>query len=242
MSNLRLAPQIAAFLVGIGVLGVPPLAAQPVNAPIERTLTVSGEGHVKAVPDEAQLSAGVVTEARKAASAVAANAKAMNGVFAALRRLGIPNASIQTQDFSVSPQTSGDRSGNAGQKITGYQVSNKVSVTVDDSAKVGPALDALVASGANSLGDISFTIRNPKPLLAEARADAMKDAIARAHTYAAAGGFALGPILAVSEAGVETPQPMTAAPMMRMMAAAPTPVAAGEDRVSAAISVTFEIR
>lgn len=217
-------------------------ASEPAAETFERTITVSGEGQAKAVPNQAHLSAAVVSQARKAADALAANTRAMNGVFAALRRLGIPDKSIQTSDFSVAPQYQTDRSGDTNTKILGYQVSNEVRVTVDDLGKLGPALDALVASGSNSIGSIEFTIRDPKPLLAQARADAMKDAISRAQTYAKAGGFALGPIVSAAEAGVEMPQPVYRAARMAAAPAAAPPMAAGEDTLSASVSVTFAIR
>ena len=229
----------------IAALGFAALAsqgfAQGSGTPVPRTITVSGEGEARAAPDEAHLRAGVVTQARKAAEALAANTRAMNQVFATLKQLGIPDKSIQTSGFNVSPQYASDRNGNSTQAISSYQVSNAVEVTVDDLAKLGPALDALVGSGANSLGSMDFTFRDPGPLMAQARAAAMKDAQARAQTYAAAGGFELGPILAVSEGGSETPQPFAPRPMMRM-AAAPVPVASGENMLSATVNVTFEIR
>jgi uncharacterized protein len=241
MSKGTLAKRVGvALLAGAGFLWVTATAAQEPAGPIQRAITVSGQGEAKAVPDEAHLSAGVVTEARKAADALAANSTAMNGVFAALRHLGISDKSIQTSGFSIAPQYANDREGNETPKIGGYQVSNEVTVVVDDPRKVGPAIDALAAAGANSLGNISFTIRDPKPLQDEARADAIKDAIARAQTYAAAGGFTLGPILAVSEGAAEPPpRPFAMSPMR--MAAAP-PIAAGQSSVSASVSVTFEIR
>ncbi|HEY2446624.1 MAG TPA: SIMPL domain-containing protein [Rhizomicrobium sp.] len=215
-------------------------AAEP--TPVERTITVSGTGEARAAPDQAHLSAGVVTQARKAADALAANTRAMNGVFAALRHLGIPDKSMQTSGFSVAPQYRTDRNGNSSSAIDSYQVSNTVNVTVDDLGKLGPALDALVASGSNSIGSIAFTIRDPKPMLAQARAEAMKDAIARAQTFAKAGGFALGPIVSVGEGGVEMPQPVFNT--MRMAAApmAPPPIAAGENILNASVTVTFAIR
>ena len=208
---------------------------------LPRTLTVSGEGEAKAAPDEAHLSAGVVTRAQKAADALAANTRAMNAVFATLKRFGIPEKDIQTSEFSVEPQYASDRNGNAGIKIMNYRASNTVNVAVD-LPKLGLALDALVSSGANSLGNIEFTIHDPKPLLAKARAEAIRDATERAHTYAKAGGFALGTILSVSEGGAEMPRPVYAARMMAAAPAAPPPVAAGEESVSANVSVTFEIR
>ena len=211
------------------------IAAEP---PAPRTLTVSGTGEIKTVPDEAHLSAGVVTQAKKAAEALAANTRGMNEVFATLKRFGIPEKAVQTSEFSVEPQYAQDRNGNASARITGYTVSNTVNVTVE-LPKLGPALDALVASGANSLGNIAFTIHDPKPLLAKARAEAIKDATERAHTYAQAAGIALGPILAVSEGGAEMPRPLYTP---RMMAAAPPPIAAGEETVNANVSVTFAIK
>lgn len=207
----------------------------------KRVLTVSGEGEVRAAPDEALLSAGVVTNARTAAVALSDNSRAMNEVFATLKRAGIADKDMQTSDFSVNPQYATDKNGNTLQDITGYQVSNTVNVRVDDLAKVGPTLDALVSSGANSVGGISFTIKNPKPLMAQARAEAVADAVARAQTLARAAGVTLGPIISITESGYSTPP----RPMYRMVAmAAPssTPVAGGEESVTANVSITWAIR
>ena len=207
-----------------------------------RIITVSGEGEVHAAPDEAMLSAGVVATARTAAAALADNAKAMNAVFATLRSAGIPEKSMQTSGFNVSPQYATDKDGAQTQRITGYQVSNTVNVTVDDLSKVGPTLDALVASGANSIGDISFGIKNPKAAMAEARSLAVADAIDRAQTLAKAAGVTLGPITSIGESGgYEPPRPMY---RMAAMAAAPaqTPIAAGEQSVTANVSITWAIR
>jgi len=211
--------------------------------PTPRTMTVSGQGEIKAVPDEAQLSAGVVTQARQAQDALAANSRAMNAVFDALKRIGIPDKSIQTSDFSVSAQYQTDQHGNATQKIIGYQVSNNVTVIVDDLGKLGSAIDALVSSGANSMGDIGFTIRDPKPLLSEARTYAVKDALQRADTYAKAAGVTLGPIDSIGESDYSAPRPMYGRAMAAMNSIATvTPVAAGQESITAGVSITFEIR
>lgn len=237
-TGLRALISAAGFMI-VAASGPSLAAAQP-GAPDERTLTVTGEGSVKAVPDEAHLSAGVVSEAPRASDALAANSRAMKEVFAALTRLGIPDHAIQTSSFSVNPQYATDRSGNESSKISGYRVSNEVTVTVEGTLKLGAAIDALVNSGANSMGSITFAIRDPQPLLAEARTQAVKDAVARAATYASAAGVTLGPVLAISEAGSEMPRPFA---MQRLqMAAAPAPIAAGEESVSATVNVTFAIR
>src|SRR5207248_6759445 len=136
-------------------------------------------------------------------------------------RFDIPDRAIQTSNFSVTPQYP-DYNSKQPRRIIGYQVSNTVTVTVDNLDRVCPALDALVASGANSLGDISFSVRNPKPLEAQARAQAVQDATAKANAMARAAGVTLGAIVSIGEGEISAP-PM---PMRRMMAAAPMAEAA----------------
>ena len=59
---------MAIFLASVPVFA----SAQPAPAPHPHILSVSGEGEVRAVPDQAQLSAGVVTQGKTAAEALAA--------------------------------------------------------------------------------------------------------------------------------------------------------------------------
>ncbi len=221
------------------VVGIPAALADQAPA---RTLSVSGDGEVRAAPDQSNLSAGVTTQAATAAQALAANTRAMNAVFATLKRLGIPDRDIQTSDFSVQPQYQTYKPGTSGpQRIVGYQVSNNVNVTVEDLDKTGPVLDALVSSGSNQIGGINFSIHDPKPLLQTARQAAVKDAIDRAQTLAKAAGVTLGPILTIQDEYNVAPRPMYKA-MGYALAAAPPPVAGGEESVSAKVSITWAIQ
>ena len=204
-----------------------------------RLISMSGHGEVKAAPDQVQVNAGITTSATTAAGALAANTTRMKGVFAALTKLGIADKNIQTVNVSVSPQyTNGGN--NEPSRLTGYQVNNEVSVRLDNVAKLGAALDALVTSGANQMNGISFSIHDTAPLLAQAREQAVADARLRAETYARAAGVGLGPIQSISEGG-EAPRPMyrMAAPMM--VTGSRVPVAAGEESVSADVAVVWEI-
>jgi uncharacterized protein len=203
------------------------------------TITVTGQGQQSAVPDQANLSAGVATIARTADAALAANAQKMNAVFAALRNIGVPERAMQTSNFSVSPQYS--NSDNSGQHITGYQVSNQVDVTLDDTKKLGPAIDALVGSGANQINSVSFGLRDNGPLMTKAREAAMADARQRAETLARAGGVSVGTVLSISEGSSEMPRPVMYR-MAAMAAPASTPTAAGEQSVSVTVSVTYELK
>lgn len=208
------------------------------QTPPPRVITMGGHGEARAVPDTAQLSAGVSSQAPTAAAALSANSTRMQGVMAALKKLGVPDKDIQTSNFSVSPQYV---SGN-GQvpRVTGYQANNQVEVRLEDVRKLGAALDTLVTAGANQMNGVNFLIRDDAALLAQARADAVAEARRKAETFAKAAGVNLGAILSIGESGGE--------PIRRLYAAAPmamakdVPVALGEQSVGADVSITWEIK
>jgi uncharacterized protein YggE len=91
------------------------------------------------------------------------------------------------------------------------------------------------------MNGITFTIHDPKPLLAQARASAVDDAIGKAQAYAKAAHVSLGPILSISEgAPNEGPRPLFLAKAQSVREA--TPIATGEQTVSADVSVVWQIQ
>ena len=215
-------------------------ASPAVAADVPHVISVSGQGEISGVPDQAQLSAGVATVAASANAALAQNASKMTAVFDALKRLGVPDKAIRTSNFSVQPQYA-DTPNGARQRITGYLVSNQVDVTLDDTRKLGPALDALVGAGANEIKSVSFAIRDANALLEMARKAAIADARKRAETYTTAAGVSLGSVVSISENGGGETRPMGGI-MAYAGRAAPTPTAAGEQSVTASVTVVFELK
>jgi uncharacterized protein YggE len=234
-------PALAAAL-GLALMLAAP-AALAADDPIQRTIVVNGVGEVSATPDRAHVSAGVVSQAPTAAAALTANNTAMARVMETLRGANILPQNIQTSNFSVSPQYEPfrpDQPQPMPQRIIGYQVSNQVTVMVDDLARLGTVLDALVRAGANQLGGISFSFRDPKPLAEGARREAVEDAAAKARTLAAAAGVTLGPVISIQEGGggFPIPRPMAfEAAQARDVAIAP-----GESTVSINVSMTYAIQ
>jgi uncharacterized protein YggE len=244
MSRIALSTILAAVVAGGAALmaGGSPSSAQGGAATMpQRTIMVSGDAEVASKPDQARLSAGVVTQAETAAGALEANTTAMNRVFATLKAAGIPENRIQTSNFSVQPQYAPFRPENPQpQRIIGYQVSNNVSVVVDDLTKVGATLDALVRSGANQLGGIQFMVADPKPLAERARSLAVVDAQAKARTLATAAGVTLGPLMSIQETSSVRPIPVFA--MARAQVAEAVPIAEGEERVRVDVTMTYAIQ
>lgn len=233
------APLVAALFVGL-VLAAPARATEP--AP--RTLTISGEGETSAVPDIAYIETGVVTEGATAAEALAANTKAMAEVFKGLEGAGIEKRDMQTSQFSVHPVYEQIRPEDRPQtpKIGGYRVSNQLTVKVRDLDALGGILDKVVSLGSNQLSGIRFAIDKPQPLLDEARTGAVEDALRKAKLYARAAGVSLGQIMSISESGYSMPpQPMYMKAMGAMERDASVPMAAGEQTLTANVTLVINI-
>jgi uncharacterized protein YggE len=225
-------------------LAVPAIAtAQPPAPPGEvlggTRLDVVAVGEVTRVPDIARISAGVVTQAPTATEAIRLNSARMAAVRAALSRAGIADRDIQTSSISLQPDYR--YAENQPPQLTGYRASNEVSIRFRDIAQTGRILDALVGEGANQINGPSLEIDRPEAALDEARTAAIATARARAELYARALGLRVVRVIGVSETGspgVPIPRPMA---MMREQAATAN-IDPGEQRLSVALTVSFELR
>ena len=213
-----------------------PAFSQEMKMP--RVISLTGHGESRMAPDMAVVSAGVASEAATAAEALKANTEAMNKVMAALKSAGIAERDIQTSNFSVQPRY--DYGNNSQPRLTGYVVSNTVTVSVRKMDSLGALLDQLVQSGSNQINGVSFDVTDPQAALDEARKLALADATRKAKLYAEAAGVTLGPIMSVAEGQrFEPPVPMRS---KAMMAESAVPVAAGEQVLAIDVNVVWEIR
>ena len=182
-------------------------AADQTTSPAPHTIAVTGVGTVVTAPDVADLHLGVAFTRPTVKAARADAAAAMTRVLAALKALGIADKDIQTTNVSLQPAY--DYSANANPpRITGYTLSNGVSVTVRDLDKVGDAIDNALAAGATSFDGVSFRVDDPAKAQQQARTEAVKQARANADTYAAAAGVSITGVASISEAIAQTPYPI----------------------------------
>jgi uncharacterized protein YggE len=208
------------------------------------SITIEGQGEVRAAPDMAMISSGVTTQGATAREALDANTAAMAELIAALKAEGIEARDIQTSGFSVNPNyvysDARDEHGyTLPPKINGYQVSNTVSVAVRDLGELGSILDKSVTVGANTINGVSFSVADPSELYNEARKAAFADARDKAALYANAAGATLGELESITESqGFSGRQPYPMYARAEMAASAPVPVEAGE--MSFAITVKVE--
>jgi uncharacterized protein len=159
-------------------------------------ISVSGTGVVTAVPDRAEVSFGVQSQARTASAALAASNADIEKVIAALRAAGIAAADIQTQQVSISPRYTEN-----GEEIVGYTATNTVSARLRNLARAGVVIDAAVTAGANQVYGPSLSRSDADQLYRDALRDAVADARAKAQVIAEAAGVSLGKVVGVEEAG-----------------------------------------
>ncbi|MBC2885981.1 SIMPL domain-containing protein [Ochrobactrum sp. CM-21-5] len=242
-----LAASFSAIMIA-GAMTLPAMAQENQMTKQPARIAVTGEGTMTSSPDMAILNLTVLREAKTAREAMTANNEAMAKVLEAMKKAGVEDRDLQTGGINIQPRYvyPDDKNGLKEPSITGYSVSNSLTVRVRDLAKVGNVLDESVTLGVNQGGDLSFVNDNPSSTINEARKRAVADAIAKAKTLADAAGVGLGPVIEINEQSrPPRPMPIARAEFKTMAAGAAAdsvPVAAGENSYNVSVNVVFEIK
>jgi hypothetical protein len=212
--------------------------AQTVVPPFSATtLSISAVGEMKVPPDSATLTVGVETDAATAEVAARANAERMSQVLGAIKSMGIAERDVQTARLSLNPQYVYEA--NQPPRLTGYQASNQVTVTLVELANLPRLVDSVVARGATNVGEVSFTLANPVAAENSARLVAIKALQDKATLYAQATGLRVSRLVNLAE-GVEL-QPAEPMTMAARRVPAPTPISPGRIVVRVEVSGLFEL-
>ncbi len=238
---MRLRLALIAFAAALASASAATALDRPMDGGNDRWVEVSGEGAVGAAPDFARVTLGVTSTGKNAGEAMAANAKTASALVSLIKAEGVAPADIQTSELSISPMFSQPSPGQQTEPtITGYSVSNTVSVMVRDFPHLGALLDKAVSAGANSIYGIGFGHNDPSALLDKARPLAVADARRKAEIYASAGGARIGRLtMLTEEAGRQ--QPVAFSRAFAAGAPAPTPIEAGEDKLTVTVTARFEL-
>ena len=223
------------------LLVIPSIISAQGATPPPSSITVSARGEVQVSPDRARVQVGVETQARTSALASQENNRKQTAVLRAIRSLGIPEAQIQTLDFSVSPVQRWD---NATKRtvIDGYRVSNIVQVETERLELVGGIVDGALGGGANRVAALEFYIQNRSAAEDSALAKAVSRAKAQAEVAARAAGGSAVELLELTVGGSDggPPYPMPMA-MARMAAdeSTPTPITPGIRTISTTVTTRW---
>ncbi len=240
LRQAALATALSTALISVG----PAYAEETVQAAKSGSITMQGRGTVAVAPDMAVITTRVVSTAETAAQALSDNSAAIETVIDAIKGEGIEARDIQTSGFGIYPRYERVTDGSRRQPdIIGYEVRNVVEVNVRDLAKLGGLLTLVVESGANSVDGIRFEVSDPDEKLDEARQKAVEDARHKAEVFAKAAGADLGNIVSITETGIQMPRPlMMPAEGMMMAKSAAVPVEAGEETISADVTIRWALK
>lgn len=228
-------PRVLFCAFAIAAAALAPVATQAAEK-LEKLVTVTGEGTVDAVPDNAVVRIGVSSQGKTARAASDANAREMNAVLAAIKESGVADRDVQTNSLSLQPQYDTKQPG--GMRLVGFRVNNQITVKVRDISKLAEVMDRAIAAGANEMSGIEFRVSNEAKLLDQARTAAIADAHRKAELYAKAAGMQIGRAVDISEQGASPP--VRALAPMRAAGAA-TAIAIGEQTLRTMVTVSYEL-
>jgi uncharacterized protein YggE len=218
----------------VSVFGV-----QGAQAASVRYISVSSIGTVKVTPDAVRLNASVSTISKVSKDALAAANVAASKFRAAILANGIDKKYLSSTTLTVYPEYNYTQ--DAGSVLIGYRASQSFEVVILNAAKAGEIVDAVVASASDLLAINSvtpFVYDNTKATEA-ARNSAVKNAKAKAASYAKLLGVKIGKIIYLQESSAPSSYPIAMAQAKASDEA--TQIDLGQQDVSVSVATRWAI-
>ncbi len=222
------------------------------------TISVTGTGESFAIPDIAQITATIRKEAKTAKDAQSDVSKREKALLAYLKGAGIAEKDIKTTDYNSYPKYEWQEGYSApcmagticvsrpGKNIlTGYEVSETVTIKVRDTEKAGEVVDGITKAGINEVSGPNYTVDDETLVQDQARDKAIAEAKTKAESLAKSLGVSLVRIVGFQEGGGGYPMPMYAKASMDMAmggAESAPELPKGENKYSSSVTITYEIR
>ena len=213
--------------------------AEAVAVAENATITVTGSASVTLKADYARISVGVSSKAATVEQASNENNAAIYAVIEALKEAGVAEEDIATSNYSVYAEY--DYASFGGQKLTGYNVTNQLTVIIRDMEHIGATLDKATAAGANNIYNIEFLSTKADEAQDEATVYAVQDAMRRAKLLASAAGLNLGGIKSISDT-VASYGIVTRSYASKLDAVAGNSILPDDTSVSASVTIVFELK
>jgi uncharacterized protein YggE len=205
-----------------------------------RQITVSAEGKVSVTPDAVRIYATVSLVRATSKVALESASSVSAKVRAAFLANGVDRKEIRTQSVTVYPEY--NYSQERGSTLIGYRASQSFDVVVKNAATAGSVVDAIVAAGEDDLqvNSVSPFVFNAASATSSARENAVKNARAKARSYAALLEVKLGKVNSL----VEGSAPTYGGPIFAMEKndAGSTVIDLGQQEVTVTVTVKWSIR
>lgn len=200
-------------------------------------ISVTGEGKVKVVPDQAILMATIETKGNDAKAVKKLNDQKMEAVLKFIKKMNLNPADYKTQRVSLNPQYDYEK------KKHSYNATQTIEIVLKNLANYDEMMEGIVDEGINRIDNVTFQSSRLAQYQSEARKLAMKEAKQKAEDYVSVLGQKIGHALTISDnSQTQYPQPFYGA--MKTMAmdensSARETLALGEINIVANVSVSF---
>lgn len=218
------------------VLAVSTFGFAQVQQNMPPQISVSGEGKVMIMPDEAEITLGVTNTGNDAASVKKANDVAIDAILKYLKGQKIDAKDYQTERVSLSRNE-------YEKKKFQYVGSQTISIHLRDLSKYDALIMGVLDAGANTINGVTFKTSKEEQYKSEARVKAIADARKKADDYSKALNQKLGKALLVTD------NSQTYYPVVRSMAmmdkgflgesSARETLAPGEIAITANVSISY---
>lgn len=237
--NTNFLKRIAVPAIALSLVGGVALAPASIAATPNRYITISANGIVKVAPDAVRLNATVSVVAGTSKEALAQTSTSAAAVRAALIANGVAAKYIATQSVTVYPEYSYTQE--KGSVLIGYRGSQSFNVVIRSAASAGVIVDAVVGAGGDNLqlnGVTPFVLDSTKATTS-ARSAAVKNAKAKASSYASLLGIKLGKVNYL----IENSSPVSYLPMISATkdSAGSTQVDLGQQDVTVSITIQWAL-
>jgi uncharacterized protein YggE len=217
-------------------------------------ISVNGKGEAISIPDIATFSFSVTETAKTVKEAQDKAAEKTNTAIKAVKDGGVADKDIKTLSYSINPhyeytQPTCTTYGCPGGKsvLTGYDVSQTIEVKVRDLIKAGALFDSIGTAGVQNVNGLSFSIDNIDSVKAVARAEAITKAKEKAEKIAKDLGVSLIRITSFYDSSDDQVYPMYSregmgGDVMSLKASITPQIPTGEQKITASVTITYEIR
>jgi uncharacterized protein len=205
-------------------------------------IVTTGDATLRIAPDQAFVSIAAESRAKTPREAQKLNADAMTAVQQKLKAAGFAGDAVRTLQLELQPQYDYN---NGKQTLREYLARNTIEVRVEPVERVGEVSDLAVGSGATSVSNIRFQLKDRHAVEQKALQEAVAEARGRADTIAQAANRSIERIIKIEGQPQTEPPPRPFMAMARGMEAAQqavTPVAPGVLEIRAHVTLTAKMR
>ena len=224
-------------ILALAVVALTGIAVAPADA-ATRYITVNASGTVKVAPDAVRINGTINVVAANSKDALSQASSAMSKVRSALTSSGIAAKDLATQSLTVYPEYNYTQ--DKGSYIVGYRAQQSFVAVVRAAKNAGAVVDAAVAAGGDALqvNGVTPFIIDDAAATSSARAEAVKNAKAKATSYAKLLGVKLKSVNYLTENSSPSYVPMLA---MAKAADGATEVDLGQQDVTVSITVQWAL-